>query len=165
MVFEGVDESMTVYKNSTVSCTVTNTGETTFDNMIQALIGNYKLDEVGNYGNYPEIGVPSFPWRRFWYLHLEPGESVNISFVIGESFMEEEFGYTVSMQYYNNNYEWETLDVQSLSYVNHESTAVDAVRNQSMCDGDCYDLQGRRFWAGSLKSGIYIQNGKKLVIK
>lgn len=42
--------------------------------------------------------------------------------------------------------------------------AIDAVELQNALNGDLYDLSGRKV-AGKAKAGVYIQNGKKVVVK
>ena len=58
-------------------------------------------------------------------------------------------------------------DVKALyqAECNNESiTGIEAVRQSSVTNGGVYDLQGRKL-NGPLKSGIYIRNGKKFVVK
>ncbi len=120
MELKGVDEKNTIYKNCTVTCTFKNTGTSTFDNLVQAnLHRNLGYDkETGNLIIDADNGIPSIPWRRVWYLHLEPGESTTVSFGMGECVMTEEFEYALSLSYYSN-VTWETLDYKEPKYVNH----------------------------------------------
>ena len=58
-------------------------------------------------------------------------------------------------------------DVKALyqAECNNESiTGIEAIRQSTVEDGSVYDLQGRKL-NGPLKSGIYIRNGKKFVVK
>ena len=58
-------------------------------------------------------------------------------------------------------------DVKALyqAEINNESiTGIEAVRRSTVSDGSIYDLQGRKL-SGPLKSGIYIRNGRKYVVK
>lgn len=109
-----------VHKNCTVTCTFKNTGNTTFDNLVEAnLHRNLGYDkETGNLIVDIDKGIPSIPWRRVWYLHLEPGESTTISFGMGECVMTEEFKYALSIFYYNN-VTLEVLGGIELKYVDY----------------------------------------------
>ena len=97
-----------------------NTSNTTFDNLIEANLNRYLGydKETGNLIIDADNGIPSIPWRRVWYLHLEPGESTTVSFGMGECVMTEEFEYALSLSYYSN-VTWETLDYKEPKYVNH----------------------------------------------
>ena len=58
-------------------------------------------------------------------------------------------------------------DVKALyqAECNNESiTGIEAVRRSTVSDGSIFDLQGRKL-SGPLKSGIYIRNGKKFIVK
>ena len=58
-------------------------------------------------------------------------------------------------------------DVKALyqAECNNESiTGIEAVKRSTVSDGSIYDLQGRKL-SGPLKSGIYIRNGRKYVVK
>lgn len=117
---EGVDDNMTIHKNCTITCSIKNIGDITFNNMIQANISR-------NLGYDPETmfliqdldnGIPSEVWKRAWYLNLKPGESTTVSFVIGENVMTEEFKYWLCLFYFSN-VNLETLCGNNLIYVDH----------------------------------------------
>jgi hypothetical protein len=42
--------------------------------------------------------------------------------------------------------------------------AIDAVELNNVINGNLYDLSGRKV-EGKAKAGVYIQNGKKVVVK
>ena len=157
-----------IYKKCEVTCTITNIGSTTFNNLVHSFLSSYIIDKegTGGYITKPEIGVPSTPWRRVWYLNLEPGESVDLSFEIGESCMVEDLGYILGLDYYNNSGKgWEIIASKSLLYMDEELTGVNTISQPSSKNGNCYDLQGRRISTNPLKSGLYIQDGKKILVK
>ena len=52
----------------------------------------------------------------------------------------------------------------SIGYGDEDTTSIDEVRCQ-MADGEWYDLQGRRLDSKPTQKGLYINNGKKIVIK
>lgn len=58
------------------------------------------------------------------------------------------------------------LSEARIVYINLDGTvtAISSVKAQLKADGNTYDLSGRKL-TGSLKQGVYIQNGKKIVIK
>ena len=51
-----------------------------------------------------------------------------------------------------------------IGYGDEDTTSIDEVRWQ-MADGEWYDLQGRRLDSKPTQKGLYINNGKKIVIK
>ena len=116
---KGAGENNTIFKNCTVNLTVKNTGTTTFDNLIKAEINKEKgYDEVtGNLIIEPENGIPSVPWRRAWYLHLEPGESTTVSFNMGECILTEGFNHTLLTYYFNQGFQM--LRSKKLNYVDY----------------------------------------------
>ena len=58
------------------------------------------------------------------------------------------------------------LNDARIVYINLDGTvtAISSVKAQLKADGNTYDLSGRKL-TGNLKQGVYIQNGKKIVIK
>lgn len=58
------------------------------------------------------------------------------------------------------------LSEARIVYINLDGTvtAISSVKAQLKADGNTYDLSGRKL-TGNLKQGVYIQNGKKIVIK
>jgi hypothetical protein len=58
------------------------------------------------------------------------------------------------------------LNGARIVYINLDGTvtAISSVKAQLKADGNTYDLSGRKL-TGNLKQGVYIQNGKKIVIK
>ena len=58
------------------------------------------------------------------------------------------------------------LNEARIVYINLDGTvtAISSVKAQLKADGNTYDLSGRKL-TGNLKQGVYIQNGKKIVIK
>ena len=92
-----------VYKDLDVVCKITNTGTTTFADMIDAELSVDEIDENGNFLYRPETGYPAWRWARVWYLHLEPGESAEISFTMGkEIFTPKNYSYGLTILYNNN---------------------------------------------------------------
>ena len=59
-----------------------------------------------------------------------------------------------------------SLSEARIVYINLDGTvtAISSVKAQLKADGNTYDLSGRKL-TGNLKQGVYIQNGKKIVIK
>lgn len=59
-----------------------------------------------------------------------------------------------------------SLNEARIVYINLDGTvtAISSVKAQLKADGNTYDLSGRKL-TGNLKQGVYIQNGKKIVIK
>ncbi len=92
-----------VYKDLDVVCKITNTGTTTFADMIDAELSVDEIDENGNVLYRPETGYPAWRWARVWYLHLEPSESAEISFTMGkEIFTQKNYSYDLTILYNNN---------------------------------------------------------------
>lgn len=58
------------------------------------------------------------------------------------------------------------LSEARIVYINLDGTvtAISSVKAQLKADGNTYDLSGRKL-TGNLKQGVYIQNGKKIIIK
>ena len=93
-----------VYNELSVVCKITNTGTTTFDNMINAVMLVREIDEEGNELYCPETGYPTWVGSRVWYLNLKPGESTEIEYSIGkENLRPKNFYYDFRVLYYNNN--------------------------------------------------------------
>jgi hypothetical protein len=91
----------------TYACKFTNTGTTTFDNMVYGQIGVVSCDDNGNviYSNGMD-GYPCFPWWRVEYLHLEPGESTVFEFTVGSEVMKTgNYKYSYSVDYYKNHHQ------------------------------------------------------------
>jgi len=62
---------------------------------------------------------------------------------------------------------WWSADNFQLTLVQADPTAIDEIKNETFKmknDGTAYDLSGRKIYS-PLKSGIYILNGKKVIIK
>jgi hypothetical protein len=43
--------------------------------------------------------------------------------------------------------------------------SIEAVELGVTADGEVYDLSGRKMNTRSLKSGVYVKNGKKVIVK
>ena len=99
---DGMDNNYDVHQRLDITCKITNTGNTTFSNMVIALIESYASDKDGNLCDDIPNGLPTWPWRRVWYLHLEPGETQEISFSIDNTVMKpNDYLYAVGIRYYN----------------------------------------------------------------
>ena len=44
-------------------------------------------------------------------------------------------------------------------------TGITVIENASAIDGECYDLTGRKVDNNLLKKGVYVVNGKKILVK
>jgi hypothetical protein len=105
VTIQGMDENHDVHHRLDVTCKITNTGSTTFNNMVYAEIQSYASNEKGEICDDIPNGLPTWPWRRVWYLHLEPGESQEISFSINHTVMKpNDYFYAIAIDYYNYNY-------------------------------------------------------------
>ena len=61
----------------------------------------------------------------------------------------------------------ELFDINNATAVSLKDIAVDAISNiqsDNMKDGKVYDMSGRQV-NGQLKAGVYLQNGKKFIVK
>lgn len=58
-----------------------------------------------------------------------------------------------------------TPDAVKLFTVGQMVDAVEGVKADQRLDGATYDMQGRRVAASSVRSGLYIHNGRKVVVK
>lgn len=161
-----------VYNIFNVVCTITNVGTTTFANMVDANLVVNKIDENGHFVDDFDNGYPTWHWQRDYYLYLEPGESADISFSLGkEVLMPKDYLYELRINFYNNKFTWgnhsigDKLYEVTFTYDENESNGIAPVTLQTVDDGIFYDLQGRRVSTDNMKSGIYIRNGKKILIK
>ena len=57
------------------------------------------------------------------------------------------------------------LPVTLIDYEYGGTTAVEEVKAASQEDGAYYNLMGQKFSEGNLPAGIYIHNGKKILVK
>ena len=61
----------------------------------------------------------------------------------------------------------ELFDINNATAVSLKDIAVDAISNiqsDNVNDGKVYDMSGRQV-NGQLKAGVYLQNGKKFIVK
>lgn len=104
VIVHGMDKNHDVHQRLDITCKITNTGNTTFNNMVYATIESYASDKNDNICDDIPNGLPTWPWRRVWYLHLEPGETQEISFSIDNTVMKpKDYYYAVGIHYYNAN--------------------------------------------------------------
>ena len=109
-----------VYNELSVVCKITNTGTTTFDNMINAFMLVREIDEEGNELYRPETGYPTWIGSRVWYLYLKPGESAEIEYSIGKELFRPRYKYDFCIDYYKNNGDSERLYCSSFTYSEDE---------------------------------------------
>lgn len=57
-----------------------------------------------------------------------------------------------------------TLTIDNISVVEAEPSAINAINAEKVQDNNYYDLMGRKMDASALPAGIYIHNGKKVII-
>lgn len=92
-----------------VTLEIKNTGSTVFNNRIMGVMQAY-TNNNGSLGGDEDEGYPRWCWNPVVYLHLEPNESKTLSFSIGkEVFKPNDFLYAISIYYYNNHWQQETL--------------------------------------------------------
>ena len=152
-----------------VTCEITNTGEATFTNMVFANIGVYMDGGKGDLMEDIPNGIPGTVWKRMWYVYLEPGESTTLSFSVGkESLKPDGYLYGVSVGYYNNKWRYGTLYSNGyFSYVDDEGTDI-TTTERTADEGNAgvwYGLSGQRLNSKPTMKGIYINKGKKIVVK
>ena len=58
-----------------------------------------------------------------------------------------------------------TSNARAISIVFSETTGISGITGNNGISGDWYDLNGRKLQSVPTKKGVYIQNGKKVVIK
>lgn len=152
-----------------VTCEITNTGETTFDNMVFANIGVYRDNGKGGLMDDIPDGIPGDVWKRMWYVHLAPGESTTLSFSVGkEAFKPDGYLYGVSLFYYNNKWRSDCLySMGYFGYVDDEETGITTLKrtDDEAHAGVWYGLSGRRLDSKPTTKGMYINKGRKIVVK
>ncbi|MBO4827035.1 MAG: C10 family peptidase [Prevotella sp.] len=163
----GVDENQDVHNTLHVVLKITNKGNTTFSNMIQANLQEYMDDGNGHIAWDDNLGIPSYPWKRMDYLYIEPGKSTEVSYTLGREVLKpNDYLYSMGVIYYNNKQDFGWL--MSIGYFNYfdDASGIHGTSVQTIVDdGIYYDLQGRRVHANQLKHGVYIHNNKKMLIK
>lgn len=167
-IIEGIGSDEKIHNALHIACKFTNTGTTTFDNMVYGQIGVVSCDDNGNviYSNGVD-GYPCFPWWRVEYLHLEPGESTVFEFTVGSEVMKMgNYKYSYSVDYYKNHHQTERVVGKGYYFfVEDGPSAITTVSRAATTDGVCYDLQGRRVGTETPAPGIYIRDGKKFMVK
>lgn len=63
------------------------------------------------------------------------------------------------------NSEEDALMIYSLKVVESEETGIETVTNVFDATAPVYDLNGRRVKSENLKPGVYVRQGKKMVVK
>ena len=56
-------------------------------------------------------------------------------------------------------------DIYLTNNSDYSPNSIETVRLMPVGDGRVYDLQGRRVNSGALEKGVYIKDGKKIMIK
>jgi hypothetical protein len=60
---------------------------------------------------------------------------------------------------------YEAADGHPILYNPNGTGINEAKRQQTVADGQYFDLQGRKVSAASMRKGIYVKNGRKIVVK
>ena len=98
---------------------------------------------------YRDLLINSGAWQRQWdYFKTKSAKPC-----IVEN-LSEEIGYIV--EWYKNRYN--EMD----DYFN---IAADIENIKTYSDDDSYDLQGRKIKLKSLQKGIYLKNGRKIIVR
>ena len=126
---KGFGDDRNVHGQLDISCEITNTGETAFDNMIMSYLEVYKDDGKGGITSDVPNGIPSTIWKRVWYLHLDPGESTTLSFALGKDvFKPKDYKYAIILMYYNNKWRQETLYNNGyFNYFDNDETTIKTI--------------------------------------
>ena len=130
---QGMDKNHDVHHCLDITCKITNTGSTTFNNMVWASMESYASDENGNIRADIPNGLPAGIWRRVWYLHLEPGESQEISFSINNAVMNTRNLYGISIAYYN--VDESTKSLYGWGYFKYYEEALEIKKGDANNDG------------------------------
>ena len=62
-------------------------------------------------------------------------------------------------------FDWACVDNFSLIYMKDDDTGISSIGNKRTMDNSAYNISGQKMANGKLPKGIYIVNGKKIVIK
>jgi len=65
----------------------------------------------------------------------------------------------------NGNQDIKVKDIYLTNNSDYSPNSIETVRLMPVGDGRVYDLQGRRVNSGALEKGVYIKDGKKIMIK
>lgn len=165
---KGVDDNKVVHKELELVCKIKNIGDTDFANMMKATLQVNKIDGDGNIIYDIDNGYPTWNWNRVWYAHIKPGESTELSFTIGSEILKpKDYNYWFYIEFYDNGNQENTV-LYHLGYFTYSEEALgieEPAITKTSADGIYYDLQGRRISSDALTRGVYIHNGKKVVIK
>jgi hypothetical protein len=58
-----------------------------------------------------------------------------------------------------------TLKMEDIYLTNEDITGIEAIRNDAVENAATYDLLGRQVHQKNLRPGIYLKDGKKILIK
>lgn len=168
---EGIDENRNLHDQLVIKLKVKNVSENDFSNMIKTYIYVWECDENGNYITDEANDYPGTVWNRAWFLNLKPQESKEMEYTIDGALLKKGlFYYMPSVEYFNQGKfigVYGRNDIEGFFFSDAGPVGITVVKQDKLMieNNDMFNLQGQRVKASDVKQGIYIQNGKKRIIK
>ena len=105
----------------------------------------------------------------YWKQSCPPGSRIRDwnqnAFCFSDGKTSFYFGVSPDKQFYSGGSEEDALMIYSLKVVESEETGIETVTNVFDATAPVYDLNGRRVKSENLKPGVYVRQGKKMVVK
>ncbi len=106
-----------------------------------------------------QIGTPSEPVEEAEWIYVEGIEDLNY-FIEG---LEENTTYEVQVQAYNENGESDWTE--SVLFTTKTKTSIEEIAAEVKGDNRYFNMMGQEVDGNNLPAGIYIHNGKKILVK
>lgn len=152
-----------IYESLKVEADITNAGEENYNSWFQVDLWENKLDEEGYRLMSDDKGIS----LHMYYLNLAPGETKHYTFFFDKHLFNPEMSYYFRI--YTN--KMDNVMISLPEFVKYFATdptsSIDVVeqRNDGTGDGPVIDLRGISYKNKLLRPGLYIRNGKKVIVR
>lgn len=169
---EGVDDNGYLHGQLLLRIKVKNVSENEFSNMINTHIYVNKCDKDGNSITDEANDYPGTVWSRAWFLNLKSQESKEIEYTIDSELLEKgPFHYLPIVFYCNQGNVYQVYGKNyddGFFYSDAGSVGISVVKQDKLKIGNdetIYNIHGQRIKPGGIKQGIYILQGKKVLVQ
>ena len=153
-----------IYESLKIEADITNIGEESYNSWLETFLNENEQDENGNFVSVD----PLMKCTHMYYLNLAPGETKHYTFFYDKHLFSPDKVYFFSLDYNSNNKFSALLTLPwycKYFATDPSNSGIAEQLKDTAADAPVFNLQGISQGDKSLRPGVYIRGGKKVIVR